>query len=141
MQPILSDVAPVVRSAALAIVVVLSACSADAARAGSSTDEDLSSEIAVVQLARSHIGGWAEFIQADAGGIGAFEPPGGVVLPDWPRNHMVWAIDFRTVFVSSCPVVPNGQAPPDCRDRPATVRVVLDYWTGEYIYSAETSLQ
>jgi hypothetical protein len=140
---------PILSSATLALVVVLSACSADGvvvdssaevAEVSSSAETGLSQEQAV-QLARGQVGTGLEFVRADLGGFPEFLAPGEKVFPAEPPGRLVWAIDFQGIWAFSCPITPDGQVPDRCGDLPATVRIMLDYWTGEALYIKATGLE
>src|SRR5688500_2826191 len=53
-------------------------------------------------------------------------------LPEVPRSRLVWAIDLRAQYPRGCPAGIQIQCPPP----PITNGlVVLDYVTGEFLYS------
>lgn len=117
------------------LLVLVAGCSSVAGAKGIPGVEGISYDEAV-EIARDQIGPHPEFIRAEAGNLGDFDDPDVIALPDEPRDRLVWAVFFRGIVPSYCPLV--LEPPPSyCIDQIVEMRVVLDYRTGEFLYESE----
>lgn len=83
-----------------------------------------------IEIATRNGGPATTVISAGHGPLGEFADQR--TLPEQPRSREVWALRLRGRFPASCPFHPNmANCPPDA----LTMLVVLDFRTGEFLFS------
>ena len=81
-------------------------------------------------IAQPSVGGTPNVLEIKSGQLGDFVDANG--LPTQPRDLVVWAVVVTGSAPGECVLIPSGER---CPPRPLSTLVVVDYLTGDVVFT------